>query len=1259
MSCSSQFPISNLSTLIEKMNSLDKDFRFMATNDLMVELQNDSIKLDDESERKIVKVLLKLLEDKNGEVQNLAVKCLGPLVKKVKEPQIEQIVETLCVNILSENEQLKDISSIGLKTVINQLPSAPTQMSAAIVKKITSRLLNTIQKDDVSVQLETLDVLSDILSHFGNQLVSFHQQILSCLVVQLNSQRMAVRKRAILAISYLVGSCNTVLFMELLEFLLVELRKKSNNSLNKTYIQCLASISRQAGHKVGENLAHIVPLVVHYCQSKDEELVEYSLQALEAFVKRCPTEISKYIKQIIDICLNFIAYDPNYNYDEDEDDANAMEDDGSEEENDQDDYSDDDDVSWKIRRAAAKCLESIISTRHELLQIFYTEVSPVLISRFKEREETVKCDIFSVYIAILQQTRPLVHKRALYSSLESDEKSVPLLKSQIAPLVKALQKQLKDKNPKTRQGCFSLLTHLVNVLPGALANHMGIIINGISHSLNDKISTSNMKIDTLNFLNCLLNSHDEKLFLEHLNLIVPPVISCVQDGFYKIASDALLVIQNLSRILKSALAAQLPDSDKHIMSMYNATMMRLKQTDIDQEVKERAITCTAHIISFLGERIVNDLSACWPIFIDRLRNEITRLTTVKAIHLIAETKANVNMQVILTDCIPLIASFLRKNQRTLKLASINCLLEIYRNYSKFFTVDQLKSCLIVELPPLINENDLHITQVTLKLITLVCNTHGSQLIAANILQQVLHLIQSPLMQGLALESSIEFFRSIVKNKQAGIDYKDLIQMLVKPIREQRIEPHQHTTGGSPLAMHKQAFYSIAKCIAVLIVDNARDGQNVITQFINDIKNPKSSDSIRLLSLLCLGETGKYLELSQHAQLEKVILDSFSSPIEEVKSAASYALGYLSVGNLDKYIAFILKEIDVQSKRQYLLLHSLKEIINYESTQTNGLAALRPYINDIWHILMKHCECAEEGTRNVVAECLGKLTLLDPENLMPRLQQSLDSDSEYVRSTVVTAIKFTITDQPQPIDNMLKKCFGKFLNALQDANLNVRRVALVTFNSAAHNKPSLVRDLLVTPGGDEHMDDSNTLIQHLYNETKIRKELIREVEMGPFKHTVDDGLDLRKAAFECMYTLLDSCLDRVDIFEFLNHVDDGLKDHYDIKMLTYLMLVRLSTLCPNALLQRLERLIDPLRNACLQKVRTNAVKQEYEKNDELKRSALRALCALYAIPEADKNPMMVDFVANIKSTSDLAPIFEAIQKESTIGATDSAVSMDLS
>ena len=64
---------------------------------------------------------------------------------------------------------------------------------------------------------------------------------------------------------------------------------------------------------------------------------------------------------------------------------------------------------------------------------------------------------------------------------------------------------------------------------------------------------------------------------------------------------------------------------------------------------------------------------------------------------------------------------------------------------------------------------------------------------------------------------------------------------------------------------------------------------------------------------------------------------------------------------------------------------------------------------------------------------------------------------------------------------------------------------------------------------------------------FQDELIEEVEMGPFKQIKDGGLDTRKVAFECMYTLLDNSLDRLDIFEFLQHVEDGLKDHYDIKV----------------------------------------------------------------------------------------------------------------
>lgn len=70
-----------------------------------------------------------------------------------------------------------------------------------------------------------------------------------------------------------------------------------------------------------------------------------------------------------------------------------------------------------------------------------------------------------------------------YETIDQEEPSVTMLKAQINSIVKSLQKLLKDKSPKTRQGCFTLLTQLVNVLPGALSNHIPVLINGVSYSL--------------------------------------------------------------------------------------------------------------------------------------------------------------------------------------------------------------------------------------------------------------------------------------------------------------------------------------------------------------------------------------------------------------------------------------------------------------------------------------------------------------------------------------------------------------------------------------------------------------------------------------------------------------------------------------------------------------------------------------------------------------------------------------------------------
>lgn len=474
---------------------------------------------------------------------------LGPLVNKVKEPQVETIVDTLCSNMVSSNEQLRDISSIGLKTVISELPQNSSSLVPNVCQRITGKLSNAIKMDDVSVQLEALDILSDLLSRFGDLLIPFHDVILGALVPQLESARQAVRKRTIVALSYLLSTCSTEAYNEVILHLLNGLEKPQNPGTIRTYIQCLASICRQAGHRLN-HIDRVMQLLNQYSQRDDDELREFCLQACEAFVQRCPEAIKPHIPSIVDLCLTYLTYDPNYNYEADDGEPGFQmeteddDDEGSEE------YSDDDDMSWKVRRSAAKCLEAVISTRHELLEEFYRTLSPALIARFKEREENVKSDIFHAFIALLKATRPADDISRDPEAMDDVPVLIQQLQEQVPTIVKAVQPLMREKSVKTRQDCFLLLRELLNALPGALSNHIDQLMSGIHHSLSDKNTTSNMKIDALTFVHYMLTGHNPQVFHPHIQVLVPLIVSSVFDPFYKIATEALSVLQQLVKVIR-------------------------------------------------------------------------------------------------------------------------------------------------------------------------------------------------------------------------------------------------------------------------------------------------------------------------------------------------------------------------------------------------------------------------------------------------------------------------------------------------------------------------------------------------------------------------------------------------------------------------------------------------------------------------------------------------------------------------------------
>ena len=89
----------------------------------------------------------------------------------------------------------------------------------------------------------------------------------------------------------------------------------------------------------------------------------------------------------------------------------------------------------------------------------------------------------------------------------------------------------------------------------------------------------------------------------------------------------------------------------------------------------------------------------------------------------------------------------------------------------------------------------------------------------------------------------------------------------------------------------------------------------------------------LLPLLCLGEIGRRADLGDVSGLLGVIQAAFDSTAEDVKNAASFALGSVAIGTLGVarnkgrtgFLPYILEQIDAQPRLRYSLMHALKEV----------------------------------------------------------------------------------------------------------------------------------------------------------------------------------------------------------------------------------------------------------------------------------------------------------------------------------------------
>eukprot|EP01125_Pyxidicula_operculata_P000246 TRINITY_DN10328_c0_g1_i1.p1 TRINITY_DN10328_c0_g1~~TRINITY_DN10328_c0_g1_i1.p1 ORF type:complete len:1207 (+),score=380.40 TRINITY_DN10328_c0_g1_i1:38-3658(+) len=1195
--------------ILEKMNSRDGDFRYMAISDFMAEIPKPHFKLDAESEKKIVNKLLEMVvKDGNADVKALAVKCLGPLATHAQESQLQNMIDKLGNNLLNDNmeDEVRDISSIGLKTVIAEVPETQVETINLIINRLASRLVDVIAKDNKpEVIVLCLDLLYDLLTRWGKELgkqKGLYEKIQKAVLPHLQAAQSANRKKAIGCLSYLAVTVPDSLFAELVDHLVKSVESTKKAEYIRTYVQAIGSISRTVGFKLGKYLEKIVPLVFKYAEKyeEDDEIRENCLQALDSIVLRCPKEADKFLVETEKLCIKLITHDPNFVDESEGEGGDDMEVEEEEEYGSDYDYTDDDDMSWKVRKAATRCINSIIKTRPERLNHVYETILPVLVKRFKEREENVKLDVFNAFVEILKSTSNVVHESGAGQSN---------LNSYIPNIVKALVKELKGKSLKTRPGVFQLLVELVTVNPGCLASHVGSFIPGVESALGEKNTSSALKIEALLFLRALIHNHEPSVFSPHLKKLLPPVFKAVKDRYYKITAEGLRVCCKLVRVLE---ASESPD---YIKQLYDVNFERLKQLDIDQEVKEVAIECGGLILSHLGDKVPAQESL--KLLVERLSNEVTRLVTVRAFEQIA-SHSKVDLEPVLSDVVKLLATFLRQHNRQLKQATLSTLSVVIERCGNLSQTSSHYTTLLKELSEIVHDSDLHLAHLSLSTIAAVVHTHQAnenEVLKTNVIPRANALLKSALLQGAALESMLVFFKELVSAHSSLLSYQTLLSGLFSLVSGEQLS--------------KQSYHSIAQCIAVLVAFTSESREATVSKIVKDAQT--GAENVRLLSLYCVGEIGRRIDLSGDASVKAVILEALDHPSEEIKSAASVSLGCVAVGNLAKYLPEILSEISSNPKRQYLLLGSLREVIVRLST-TDGKDKLSGYFDELLVLLFKNTASEEEGTRNVVSECLGKLALLNPEKVLATLVQNTSSSEKFTRACATTAIKSSILEKSHPIDAVLPQHISAFLNLLTDKEIVVRKAALLSFNYVAHHKPQIVRDLLPK------------YLPALYGETVIKAELIREVDVGPFKHKVDQGIELRQAAFETMYTLLDTCLTRLNLVEFIQPLVSGLVDTHDIQMLNHLILVRLARKAGSALLSGLDKLIEPLKAGVTSKPKDQAVQQQVERNEELIRSTLRAIVAISKISDIENSPAFAEFLRTTFAQGPLKEKYELIVKE---------------
>lgn len=1038
-------------------------------HDILVVAHPGLLLHDDVVAAKTVEGLLTTLVDTNGEVQNQAVKCLGPFVNKISDKTLPVMIDKLST-LPTGNTVDQSIPALALREVVVSLPrpvhgaarsKAVVNAYSAISRVLIPRLIGynvippaqqgltqppkgMLQEDlDKGTDSNAIDVLTEVARCFGSMLQDVEIQALQQItfaILENDRASSMMKKKSVTAISTLAGYFSDSLLSGFLSKMIELLRDPHlTRSKRKLYITILGSMARSIPRKFGPYLKTLGPFVLSALSTEEQaeemdvsddegerdpeidEVLEAALIALDGFLASCSNDMRAYTEETIEAATRYLKYDPNLAQDdEDDDDMPSDEEDALEGEDFEEEigYDDDDDASWKVRRCAAKVLYTLISTRSngDLLEdgTLYSRVAPALIARFKEREENVRLEVLATLSNLVRKSGdgpspvkfadepthggmmlPPSKKRRRGGSDASmfdlqESSSLSMGYSSPAPagtppagpraslaklspdIVKGVAQLLKQTScpPTTKQASISLIKDIVITQRGGLDGYLSQLISPVveaakttgGSSSSASATANSLRTQALQLIGAIADTHPSKSIQPYLESIVDALLCGVKEKYSKLSIEALAAAEQVIKALtppRSAVSGT--ENRQYLESLYEALVSRISANDADVEVRRSAI----HVLGLLlgrssgteGLLASDKRTAGLELLAERLKNELTRLASVRAIDSIAaHTKAKDELSAKWVQSVAMeLGAQLRKASRALRGASLSALRTLALNpHSRSQLDNQTRMQVVDMLLPLLNANDLHLLGPALVILATFVKDDAQAIMTPSLTAALCQVAQGSI-SGMPLDALLKLVRAIGEQRVG----KELMQALLQQVG---VSGHAEVVG---------------KVIGNLLVYGGDSVGVKLEQFVTELETAQD-DKRQCLALVVLGESA--LRLGSQSTIDpKLFIKYFSAKSENVPLAAAVALGRAGAGSVSKYLPVILSNMGQPSAPQYLFLHAIKEILQHDDTESEII----PYTDTLWQNLVAASQL--EDNKAIGAECIGRLTIIDPKTYLPQLQ----------------------------------------------------------------------------------------------------------------------------------------------------------------------------------------------------------------------------------------------------------------------------------